>query len=67
MKVKVIISYEYHQPLVIEEVELDPPGENDVIICIAVTGICQTMFTVCTQSMVYIHFLLSAVIRYAGT
>jgi Zn-dependent alcohol dehydrogenase len=42
MKVKAAISYEYHQPLVMEEVELDPPGDNDVTIRIAATGICHS-------------------------
>lgn len=42
MKVKAAITYEYHQPLLIEEVELDPPGENDVTIRIAATGICHS-------------------------
>jgi S-(hydroxymethyl)glutathione dehydrogenase / alcohol dehydrogenase len=42
MKVKAAISYEYHKPLVMEEVELDPPGDNDVLIRIVATGICHS-------------------------
>ena len=42
MKVKAAITYEYHQPLVMEEVELDTPGDNDVLIRIAATGICHS-------------------------
>lgn len=42
MKVKAAISYEYHRPLVMEEVELDPPGDNDVLIRLASTGICHS-------------------------
>ena len=42
MQVKAAISYEYNQPLVMEEVELDPPGDNDVLIRIAATGICHS-------------------------
>lgn len=42
MRVKAAICYEYHQPLIIEEVELDPPGDNDVLIRIAATGICHS-------------------------
>ncbi len=42
MKVKAAISYQYHQPLVMEEVELAPPGDNDVLIRIAATGICHS-------------------------
>jgi S-(hydroxymethyl)glutathione dehydrogenase/alcohol dehydrogenase len=42
MKVKAAIHYEFHKPLVMEEVELDPPGDNDVLIRIAATGICHS-------------------------
>jgi S-(hydroxymethyl)glutathione dehydrogenase/alcohol dehydrogenase len=42
MKVKAAITYEYHQPLVMEEVDLDLPGDNDVLIRIAATGICHS-------------------------
>lgn len=42
MKVKAAISYEYHKPLVLEEVELDPTGKKDVRIKIAATAICHS-------------------------
>ena len=42
MKVKAAIHYEYHKPLVMEEVELDSPGDNDVLIKISATGICHS-------------------------
>jgi len=42
MKVKAAIHYEFHKPLVIEEVELDPPGDNDVLIKNSATGICHS-------------------------
>ena len=42
MKIKAAIHYEYHKPLVIEEVEIDPPGDNDVLIKITATGICHS-------------------------
>jgi S-(hydroxymethyl)glutathione dehydrogenase/alcohol dehydrogenase len=42
MKVKAAITYEYHKPLVMEEVELDPPGADDVLVRIAATGICHS-------------------------
>ena len=41
MKVKAAISYEYHKPLVMEEVEMDDPGDNDVVLRLAATGICH--------------------------
>jgi Zn-dependent alcohol dehydrogenase len=42
MKVKAAITYEYHKSLVMEEVELDEPGDNDVLLRIAATGICHS-------------------------
>jgi S-(hydroxymethyl)glutathione dehydrogenase / alcohol dehydrogenase len=42
MKVKAAISYEYHKPLVMEEVEMDDPGDNDVVLRLAATGICHS-------------------------
>ncbi len=42
MKVKAAVHYEYHKPLEVEEVEIDPPGERDVLIKISATGICHS-------------------------
>jgi S-(hydroxymethyl)glutathione dehydrogenase/alcohol dehydrogenase len=42
MKIKAAITYEYHKPLIMEEVELDEPGDNDVLVRIAATGICHS-------------------------
>jgi S-(hydroxymethyl)glutathione dehydrogenase / alcohol dehydrogenase len=42
MKVKAAISYEYHKPLVMEEVELDPTGKKEVRIKILATAICHS-------------------------
>jgi S-(hydroxymethyl)glutathione dehydrogenase / alcohol dehydrogenase len=42
VKVKAALSYEYHKPLVMEEVELDPTGKKDVRIKIAATAICHS-------------------------
>jgi S-(hydroxymethyl)glutathione dehydrogenase/alcohol dehydrogenase len=42
MKIKAAIHYEFHKPLVMEEVELDPPGDHDVLIKITATGICHS-------------------------
>jgi S-(hydroxymethyl)glutathione dehydrogenase / alcohol dehydrogenase len=42
MKVKAAIHYEFHKPLVMEEVELDPPGDNDVLLRLSATGICHS-------------------------
>jgi S-(hydroxymethyl)glutathione dehydrogenase / alcohol dehydrogenase len=42
MKTRAAVLYEYHQPLVLEEVELDSPGKNDVRIKVAATAICHS-------------------------
>ncbi|MGD1120289.1 MAG: zinc-binding dehydrogenase [Dehalococcoidales bacterium] len=42
MKVKAAVLYEYHKPLVMEEVEMDPPRDNDVLLRLAATGICHS-------------------------
>jgi S-(hydroxymethyl)glutathione dehydrogenase / alcohol dehydrogenase len=42
MKVKAAVHYEFHKPLVLEEVEIDPTGDNDVLIKISATGICHS-------------------------
>jgi S-(hydroxymethyl)glutathione dehydrogenase/alcohol dehydrogenase len=42
MKVKAAITYEYHKPLVMEEVELDPTGKKEVRIKISATAICHS-------------------------
>jgi S-(hydroxymethyl)glutathione dehydrogenase/alcohol dehydrogenase len=42
MKTRAAISYEYGKPLVIEDVELDAPGPQDVRIKLAATAICHS-------------------------
>jgi S-(hydroxymethyl)glutathione dehydrogenase / alcohol dehydrogenase len=42
MKVKAAVVYEFGKPLVMEEVELDPVGKNDVRLKLAATAICHT-------------------------
>jgi S-(hydroxymethyl)glutathione dehydrogenase / alcohol dehydrogenase len=42
MKTKVAVLYEYGQPLVIEEAELDSPGEGEVMVRIACCAICHS-------------------------
>ena len=39
---KAAICYEFGKPLVIEEVDLDPPGKGDVKIRMAATAICHS-------------------------
>ena len=42
MKMKAAVLREYKQPLTIEEVELDPPQANEVLVKTAYTGFCHT-------------------------
>jgi S-(hydroxymethyl)glutathione dehydrogenase/alcohol dehydrogenase len=42
MKVKAAICYELNKPLVIEEVDLDPPGKGEVTIRLTATAICHS-------------------------
>ena len=39
---KAAVLYEYGQPLMVEEVELDPPKEHEVRVQIQATGICRS-------------------------
>jgi S-(hydroxymethyl)glutathione dehydrogenase/alcohol dehydrogenase len=42
MKVKTAVMYELNKPLVLEEVELDPPGKGEVMIKMAACAICHS-------------------------
>src|SRR5512141_2308495 len=42
MKVRAAIAYEAKKPLVIEEVDLEGPKANEVLVQLAATGICHT-------------------------
>ncbi|MCP4578803.1 MAG: Zn-dependent alcohol dehydrogenase [Deltaproteobacteria bacterium] len=46
MKTKSAVLYEYNQPLVIEELELDPPKEDEVLIQYKAAGLCHTDLSV---------------------
>ncbi len=42
MKVKAAVHYAYREPLVIEEVEIDSPGDRDVLVKVTATGVCHS-------------------------
>ena len=42
MKTKAAVLYEYNTPLVIEEVELDPPREGEVLVRMGASGVCHS-------------------------
>lgn len=46
MKTKAAIVYEYGQPVVVEEIDLRPPRESEVLIKIGASGICHSDYSV---------------------
>ncbi len=42
MKTKAAVMYEAKAPLVVEEIELDPPGAGEMLVKLAATGICHS-------------------------
>ncbi len=56
MKVKAAVHYEFHKPLVIEEVEIDAPGDNDALIKISATGITFTVSSGTIDSGTYMLY-----------
>ena len=42
MRMKAAVLYEVNEPLVIEEIELDPPKSGEILIKLAATGVCHS-------------------------
>lgn len=42
MKIKAAVLYQPHQPLVVEEVDLDPPKQGEVLVRVAAAGVCRS-------------------------
>jgi S-(hydroxymethyl)glutathione dehydrogenase/alcohol dehydrogenase len=42
MRMKAAVLYELHKPLVIEEIELDPPKAGEALIKLVATGVCHS-------------------------
>ncbi len=42
MKMRAAVFYKAHEPLVIEELELDPPKEEEVLVKLVATGVCHS-------------------------
>ncbi|XP_041827662.1 alcohol dehydrogenase 1-like [Melanotaenia boesemani] len=51
IKCKAAVAWEHNQPLVIEEVEVDPPQANEVRIKIVATGLCHSDLYYLCESM----------------
>ena len=39
---KAAVAYRAYEPMIIEEVELDAPGEGDVLVELKAAGLCRT-------------------------
>ncbi|MFQ5934176.1 MAG: Zn-dependent alcohol dehydrogenase [Dehalococcoidia bacterium] len=42
MKIRGAVMYEYNTPLVVEELDLDPPGPGEVLVKMAASGVCHS-------------------------
>jgi Zn-dependent alcohol dehydrogenase len=46
MKTRAAIAYEVNQPVVIEDIEVDPPRQGEVLVKIAASGVCHSDLSV---------------------
>ena len=53
MKTKAAIAYEVKQPVVVEEIEVRPPRENEVMIKIAASGVCHSDLSLLNGTIVH--------------
>ena len=53
MKTLAAIMYEHHQPVVVEEVDLDPPKEGEVLVKMGTIGVCHSDLSVVTGTIYY--------------
>ena len=42
MKIKAAVLYERNTPLIVEEIDLDPPADGEVLVKIAGSGVCHS-------------------------
>lgn len=55
MKIKAAVLYEHNTPLVIEEIDLAPPGPGEVLVKIAAVGLCHSDLHVIKNSLNSYH------------
>ena len=53
MKTRAAVMYEHNQPVVVEELELDEPKANEVLIRTAASGVCHSDLSVVTGAIYY--------------
>ena len=53
MKTRTAVMYEHNQPVVVEELELDEPKANEVLVRTAASGVCHSDLSVVTGTIFY--------------
>ena len=53
MKTRAAVMYEHNQPVVVEELELDEPKANEVLVRTAASGVCHSDLSVVTGAIYY--------------
>ena len=53
MKTKAAVAYEVNQPVVVEEIEVRPPRENEVMVKIAASGVCHSDLSLLRGTIVH--------------
>ncbi len=53
MKTRAAVMYEHNQPVVVEELELDEPKANEVLVRTAASGVCHSDLSVVTGTIFY--------------
>ena len=53
MKTRAAVMYEHHQPVIVEELELDEPKANEVLVRTAASGVCHSDLSVVTGAIYY--------------
>lgn len=53
MKTRAAVMYEHNQPVVVEELELDEPKANEVLVRTAASGVCHSDLSVVTGTIYY--------------
>ena len=53
MKTRAAVMYEHNQPVVVEELELDEPKANEVLVRTAASGVCHSDLSIVTGTIYY--------------
>lgn len=56
MKVKAAVLYEPNTPIVVKEVELDPPKANEVLVKMVASGVCHSDYHIVTGDLPSNHY-----------